>query len=51
MGQDINIIQYVLMHPGGPQLAPTGETYQLPANSLFGEITFRRSDKRKITEH
>jgi len=51
MAENINSIQYVLMPPGGPQLAPAGQTYQLPANSLIGEISFRRSDKRKITEH
>jgi len=51
MAQNINIIQYALMPPGGPQLAPAGQTYQLPANSLIGEISFRQSDKRKITEH
>ena len=39
------------MPHGGPQLAPAGQTYQLPANSLIGEMIFRRSDKRKITEH
>jgi len=39
------------MPPSGWQLAPPGQTYQFPANSLIGEITFRRSDKRKITEH
>jgi len=49
--QNINIIQYALMPPGGPQLAPAGQTYHLPANSLIGEISFRRLDKRKITEH
>jgi len=51
MAQNINIIQYALMPPGRPQLAPAGQTYQLPANSLIGEISFRRWDKRKITEH
>jgi len=51
MAQNINIIQYALMPPGGPWLAPAGQTYQLPAISLIGEISFRRSDKRKITEH
>jgi len=51
MAQNINIIQYALMPPGGPQPAPAGQTYQLPANSLIGEISFRRLDKRKITEH
>jgi len=51
MAQNINIIQSVLMPPGGPLLAPAGQTYQLPANPLIGEISFRRSDKRKITEH
>jgi len=51
MAQNINIILYALMPPGGPQLAPACQTYQLPANSLIGEISFRRSDKRKITEH
>jgi len=51
MAQNINIIQYALMPPGGLQLAPAGQTYQLPANSLIGEISFRGSDKRKITEH
>jgi len=51
MAQNINIIQYALMPPGGPQLAPAGQTYQLPANSLIGEISFRRSNQRKITEH
>ena len=51
MAQNINIIQYALMPPGGPQLALAGQTHQLPANSLIGEIWFRRSDKRKITEH
>jgi len=39
------------MPPGGPQLALAGQTYQLPANSLIREISFRRSDKRKITAH
>jgi len=51
MVQNINIIQYALMPPGGPQLAPAAQTYQVPANSLIGEISFRWSDKRKITEH
>jgi len=51
MTQNINIIQYGLMPPGGPQLALAGQTYQLPANSLIGEISFQRSDKRIITEH
>jgi len=51
MAQNINIIQYALMPPGGPQLAPASQTYQLPANSLIGEISFRRSDKREINEH
>ena len=51
MAQNINIIQYARMPPGGPQLAPEGQTYQLPANALIGEISFRRSDKRNITEH
>jgi len=51
MAQNINIIQYALMPPGGPQLAPGGQTYQLPANSLIGEISFQHSDKRKITQH
>jgi len=51
MAQNINIIQYALMPRGGPQLAPAGQTYQRPANSRIGEISFRRSDKRKITEH
>jgi len=50
MAQNINIIQYALMPPGGLQLAPAGQTYQLPANSLIGEIPFQRWDKRKITE-
>jgi len=39
------------MPHGGPQLAPAGQIYQLPANCLIGEISFRRSDKRQITEH
>jgi len=51
MAQNINIIQYALMPPGGPQLAPAGQTYQLTATSLIGEISFRRSVKRKITKH
>jgi len=51
MARNINIIQYALMPPGGPQLVPAGQTYQLPANSLIGEISFRRWDKRKISEH
>jgi len=51
MAQNINIIQYALMPLSGLQLAPAGQSYQLPANSLIGEIAFRRSDKRKITEH
>ena len=51
MGQNINIIQYELMPRGGPQLTLAGQIYQLPANSLIGEISFRCSDKRKITEH
>jgi len=40
MMQNINIIQYALMPPGGGQLAPAGQTYQLPANSLIGEISY-----------
>jgi len=51
MAQNIKIIQYALMLPGGPQLAPAGQTYQLPANSLIGEIPFGLSEKRAITEH
>ena len=51
MAQNINIIQYTLMPLGGPQPAPAGQTYQLPANSHIGESSFRRSDKRIITEH
>ena len=51
MAQNINIIQYALMPPGGPQLGPAGQIYQLTSNSLIREIQFRRSDKRKITEH
>jgi len=51
MVQNINIIQYPLMPPGRPQLSPAGQTYQLPANSLIGEITFQHSDQTKITEH
>jgi len=39
------------MPPGQLQLAPSGQTYKLPANSLIAEISFRRSDQRKITEH
>jgi len=39
------------MPPGRPQLAPAGQTYQLPANSLIGDISSRRSDKRKMTVH
>ena len=39
------------MPPSGPQLIPAGQTYQLPANSLIGEIFLRHSDKRKITKH
>jgi len=39
------------MPPSGPRLAPAGQAYLLPANSLIGEISFRPSDKRKITEH
>jgi len=39
------------MPPGGQRLAPAGPPYQLPANSLIGEISFRRWDKRQITEH
>jgi len=50
MVQNINIIQYALMPSGGRQLVPAGLTYQLPANSLIGEISFRRSDKRKTTD-
>ena len=51
MAQNINIIQYTLIPPGRPQLAPAGQTYQLPANSLIGEISLKCSDKSKITEH
>jgi len=51
MGQNIKIIQYALMPLGGPRLAPAGQTYLLPANSLIGEIPLRHSDKRKISEH
>jgi len=51
MAQNINIIQYALMPPSGPQLAQAGQTYQRPANSLIGEISYRRADQRKITEH
>jgi len=40
MAQNINIIQYALMPPGGPLLAAAGQTYQLPAISLIGEISF-----------
>jgi len=51
MGQNSKIIQYALMPPGGPQVAPAGQTYQLPPNCVIGEILFQRSDKRKITEY
>jgi len=30
IAHNINIIQYALMPPGGPQLKPAGQTYQLP---------------------
>ena len=39
------------MPPSGLQLAPAGQTYQLPANSRIEEISFQRWDKRQITEH
>jgi len=51
MAQNINMIQYALMPPGGAHLAPARQTYQVPANSLIGEISFPRSEKRKISEH
>jgi len=51
MAQNMNNIQYTLMPAGGPQQAPAGETYQLPANSLIGEISHRSTDRGKISEH
>jgi len=51
MAQNINIIQYPLMPAGAPQPAPAGQTYQLPANSLIGEMSCRRRDNRKINDH
>jgi len=47
----MNNIQYALMPAGGPQQAPVGHTYQLPANILIGEISHRRTDRVKISEH
>jgi len=38
MAENINIIQYALMLPGGLQLALAGQTYQRPDNSHIGEI-------------
>ena len=51
MAQNMNSIQLALMPAGGPQQAPAGERYQLPANSLIGEISHRCTDRGKISKH
>jgi len=51
MVQNMNNIKYALMLAAGPQQAAAGETYQLPANSLIGEICHQRKDRGIISEH
>ena len=55
MAQNIINVQYIHMqNPGVPQ-PPLGQTYQLPPNSLLGEISVKRKNseagKRKIKTH
>jgi len=47
----MNNIQYALMPAGGPQQAPAGEIYLLPANSLIRDISHRCTDRGKVTKH
>ena len=51
----INKVQYIHMEDPGAQEAPPGQTYQLPPNSLLGEISGKRKNseagKRKINMH
>ena len=51
----INNVQYIHMQNPGVQQAPPGQTYQLPPNSLRGEISGKRKNpeagKRKIKTH
>jgi len=49
MVQNMNNIQYALMLAGGLQRIPVRKKYQLPANSLMGEICYRHTDMGKIS--
>ena len=55
MAQNIINVQYIHMQNPGVQQAPPGQTYQLPPNSLPGEISVKRNNpeagKRKIKTH
>ena len=55
MAQNIINVQYIHMQNPGVQQAPPGPTYQLPPNSLPGEISVKRKNpeagKRKIKRH
>ena len=44
MAHNINRLQYVYIQNPGIQQAPAGQTYQLPPNSLAGEISPARSN-------
>ena len=51
----INNVQYIHMQNPGAQQAPPGQTYQLPPNSLSGEISAKSKNpeagKRKINTY
>ena len=52
MAQNINNVAYALIPAGGAQQPPpVGQTYHLPANTLVGEYSHRRTDYRKISDH
>ena len=55
MAQNIIIVWYIYIQNPGGQHAPPGQTYQLPPNSLPGEISVKHKNpetgKRKIKMH
>ena len=49
MAHNINCVQYVYIQNPGMQQAPSGEMYQLPPNSLTGEISAARPNARGLS--
>ena len=48
MAQNIINVQYIQMQNPGLEQAPPGQTYQLPPNSLLGEISVKRKNPEAV---